>query len=775
MSLLEREINYLGALLHDIGKLIWRAQNIKAGDTHEKLGEEFIRENLGKIKCLSNDIEEIIKAANRMRGKIWSADVIAAQEREDSEDMAPRRYLEAISNRVEFDSPSNKPKSANYWYYKPQILSINRENFPHNFGKNLEQYEHDEVEYINSHKELLDKFKEEIRMLEPVENFRAFVSTFYYLMEKYTSKVLSAGYLSHPDISLFDHSRITAALSVCFEEGDENKECLLVKGDLSGIQSYIYNGITEMTDIAKRLRGRSFTIQLLSELITNLFLEQLNLFEANLIYNGGGHFLLLTPNNPRVLDVLNKLENRVNESLFYEYTGRIYLILETVECSGKEFINDFRNIYIKLDNKLNERKKKKGRENFVNLFSNSFTAKEFREKEKKIEDLEKSIGSILPKSNFLVLSKKHFDKSESSDFKLFHVKGIEYVAYLCKNIKAVETLISNLEGELNRIISINETNFLKELDRSIFKNSIRGFRFIGNYLPLGKNDEPISFEDLAEVYSKNYPLLGIMRMDVDNLGAIFSFGLREKNELEKKYTPSRVANLSRELNWFFTGYINEIAKEFEIYIAYSGGDDVFVVGNWYQVVKFSSKLRNELNEFVCKNQHLSASAGIIFTKPNFPISQSALLAGAQEKLAKNTKPRLEKNKVGVLDIQLTWEEFDEFITYADELVDFLNTEEGKKVIPRSFLYNLYSVTNDINDRNGKISMKKLIRAKRMLHYMFARRKVNANILEQDNKGKEKVNKLLYKLAVKLLLSADKEKEYIKIKFPLTLALYKTRR
>lgn len=777
-SLSEYQINYLGALLHDFGKLIWRAQEIKAGDDHESLGSQFIREYLGKVECLKTDIEKIIKAANRQSGKIWKADVIAAQEREDSLDKAPRRYLEAITNRVEFDKPFKKNKTENYWYYIPRVLSLlERDNFPENNNKILEDYEHNDGEYIEHHKNLLKGFIEELKLLYNETEFGSFILTFYYLLEKYTTKVLSAGYLSHPDISLFDHSRITAALSTCFEKGEENKECLLIKGDISGIQNYIYNGIREMTYIAKRLRGRSFTIQLLTGVISNFFLEQLNLFEANLIYDGGGHFLMLAPNNTNIKEELVKVENNINEFLSTEYIGRVSLILEKVECSGKEFIGDFRNIYLQLDNKLNERKKKKNRNQLSNLFSNSLEASNYHKKEKEIENEEKQVGEIIPKIKYLVTTKDKIEKIVENKFVSVSFKGLNTYVYLCKELTEIEDILSNIVKKNNvKITTINDTDFVSKLNRTIFYNTAKGFRFIGRSLPLDGSQQPKSFEDLAEEHSKSYPLLGIMRMDVDNLGAVFSFGLKELREEEKKYTPSRVANLSRELNWFFTGYINEIAKAYNIYIAYSGGDDLFVVGNWYQIIKFANELRKKLRAFVCENEHLSASAGIIFTKPNFPISQSALLAEVQEKIAKDTCPnKLEKNKVGVLNIQLTWEEFDEFIKYADELIEFLESDEGKKIIPRSFLYNLYSLTGNVFDSKGMANLKKLSKAKSTLHYLFARRKVNSNIIEQKNDSKTKVNNLLYKLAVRLLLGEDKEKEFKKIKFPLTLALYKTRR
>lgn len=776
-KLTNREIDYFGALLHDIGKLVWRANEIKAGENHENLGEEFIRNYLGKIKCLSDDINEIINAAYRRRGKIWIADVISAEEREDREDKAPRRYLECITNRVDLNYPNIKSKSNNYWYYLPKKLSLNKEdNFPHNSDKNLQEYIHDETTYQQYHKSLLNEFIQELDQLRNEDNFVSFRRTFYKLLEKYTSRVLSAGYLSHPDISLFDHSRITAALSVCFEEGEANKECILIKGDISGIQSYIYDGIREMTDIAKRLRGRSFTIQLLTEVLSNYLLEKLNLFEANLIYNGGGHFLILAPNSEDKKELLSKLNSEINIKLLSRYSSQIALVMDFIECSGTEFINDFRNVYLQLDNKLNECKKQKFRNSLNILFQNLKTAKDLRNIEELVSEKEREIGEFLPKIKYLVFGENELNIKNEKSIVSLNFPEFESSVFLCKDIYVIESIISQTNHKSTlRIVSLNNTNFLKDFNRDIFKNVSKEFRFLGNNVPTKDNGQIISFEDLAEMHSKNYPMLGIMRMDVDNLGATFSFGLKELNEKEKKYTPSRVAFLSRELNWFFTGYINEVARDFDIYIAYSGGDDVFVVGNWYKVIKFAEQLRKDFQKFVCNNNNLSASAGIIFTKPNFPISQSALLAGEQEKLAKDTIPTIEKDKVGVFDIQLSWKEFSEFIQYSDELSDLIESDEGKKIIPRSFLYTIYSITNNIFNNKGAIDFKKLSKAKAILHYMFARRKVNSKVIEEENKGKQKVNKLLYKLALRLLLSQDKEKEYKKIKFPLTLVLYKTRR
>lgn len=775
MALSSLEINYIGALFHDIGKLVWRSYDVRSGEDHEKLGEQFIREYLGKVNCLKEDIEEIINAASRRRGKIWKADIIAAEERQESEKEAPRVYLEAITNRVDLGISELKNKSDKYWFYLPKPLSLNKEdNFPINSEKYFNDFVLNETEYQNYHRQLLNSLINDVSKLKDESDFKSLSRTLIKLLEKYTSKVLSAGYLSHPDISLFDHSRLTAALSICYELGDENKECLLLKGDISGIQSYIYGGIRDMVDIAKRLRGRSFTIQLLTDVISNFILEKLNLFEANLLYNGGGHFLMLAPANEKNKKILKEISREINLSLLNEYSGRISLIWDYIECSGNEFIGDFRNIYRKLDEKLNTNKKLKFRDSLGELFSLNLIAKEFRSNEEKIETLEKNLGEKLPKLKYLLISKHEINPRSNDDYFEIKFKDFNTFIYLCKDVNCVENLIANADYKNDlRIISINDTNVIDSFNRNVFLNVSKEFRFLGNHVPT-ENNRILSFDELAENNSKNYPLLGMMRMDVDNLGAIFSFGLKETSDKEKKYTPSRIANLSRELSWFFTGYINEIAKKHQIYIAYSGGDDVFVVGNWFELIKFVKELRKELKQFVCHNDHLSASAGIIFTKPNFPISQSALLAGEQENLAKKTKYRLEKNKLGVFDIQLEWKEFEEFVEYAYRLINFLESEDGKKVIPRSFLHYLFSVTNAVFDSQGKLNLRKFVKAVNILHYMFARRKVNYSVIENENK-RSQVNQWLYELAIKLLLSKDKESTFRKIKFPLTLVLYKTRR
>ena len=123
-------------------------------------------------------------------------------------------------------------------------------------------------------------------------------------MAIYTWSVPAASYRSEPDISLFDHSRVTAAIASCLCDLDDNTiqqllasnnsgqpndeivvACLL-EGDISGIQRFIYTITARGATSA--LRGRSFYPQLLTDAAARYILHKYDLTVANLIYSGGG-------------------------------------------------------------------------------------------------------------------------------------------------------------------------------------------------------------------------------------------------------------------------------------------------------------------------------------------------------------------------------------------------------------------------------------------------------------------------------------------------------
>jgi len=101
-------------------------------------------------------------------------------------------------------------------------------------------------------------------------------NTILNLLERYGSYLRSA--TSAEEVSLFDHARTTAAIAVCIAghlneteaesaraeiEDREAERYLFVRGDISGVQSFIYT-ITSKGAL-RMLRARSFFLEIVAE------------------------------------------------------------------------------------------------------------------------------------------------------------------------------------------------------------------------------------------------------------------------------------------------------------------------------------------------------------------------------------------------------------------------------------------------------------------------------------------------------------------------------
>ncbi|SJM93505.1 hypothetical protein CRENPOLYSF2_3360002 [Crenothrix polyspora] len=143
------------------------------------------------------------------------------------------------------------------------------------------------------------------------------------LMELYLGQVPAATNVLHPDISLFDHLRVTAAIGeslylfhqVNTDQADyDDKKTVkwhLVCGDFSGIQKFIYK-ITSK-GAAKGLRGRSFFIQLLCDAVSEQIIRKLGLYATARIYSSGGKFYLLIP--AHLKEQVKHIADSVNKEL----------------------------------------------------------------------------------------------------------------------------------------------------------------------------------------------------------------------------------------------------------------------------------------------------------------------------------------------------------------------------------------------------------------------------------------------------------------------------
>lgn len=203
------------------------------------------------------------------------------------------------------------------------------------------------------------------------------------------------------------------------------------------------------------------------------------------------------------------------------------------------------------------------------------------------------------------------------------------------------------------------------------------------------------FSELAGVNSEDdkhsgFHRLGVLRMDVDNLGDMFTKGI-------SAMPLAAYATLSAQLDLFFSGFLNTIRDRIDengniqetdnanvnykyrdfVNILYSGGDDVFAVGRWDLLLDFAECIRNKFHTFACNRNDISISGGITLITPKFPIAKAADMAGEEEKKAKaykidsNSKNE-DKNALAFLGLAMSWDfDFGLVRDYKKELLELL--------------------------------------------------------------------------------------------------------
>ncbi|HNY71394.1 MAG TPA: type III-A CRISPR-associated protein Cas10/Csm1 [Syntrophorhabdus sp.] len=610
---------------------------------------------------------------------------------------------------------------------------------------------------------LWEKFSDEFKFIQST-SAKAFSETFLYLLYKYTSTVPSST-INFPDVSLYDHLKTTAAIAVCLYDWSKGTkagedEFLMIGGDFSGIQNYIYSIISE--NAAKNLKGRSFYLKLLSDSVVMYLLKKLNLYEANIIYNSGGSFYILAPNTNETRQNFENAVHDIEDKIFKSHGTSIYVAIEAITMgrdallgANKKSIAD---CWEKLFEARDARKRTRYTERLIQDYSTFFepgetggmtvrdaiTGEEIQEPVEKngftldgsrpdgsangvISELtwkQIKLGRELKKAELWVISEGKVDYWPERES--INPAGLGYYFYFLSR-KDVERKQGQLKASADcvKIITINgnhngDCDFLNSMLQGT--NNIYGFEFFGgNDYPIGEDESPKSFDQLAG--DSGFKRLGILRMDVDNLGKIFQEGFGENRS-----SFSRYAALSRSFDWFFKGYLNTLWKEnfsTTTYIVYSGGDDLFIVGRWNDCIAFAELIRSEFKQYVCGNPKFTLSGGIAVVTPKFPIKRGAQESEEAEKLAKaycldkdekdgRRKRISSKDAFTILGIALGWEyEYPRVRELKNEIQGIINV----KTLNKSFISKL-----NLHYLTAKFDQEKLVSPKTywMTAYDFGR-------------------------------------------------------
>ena len=79
------------------------------------------------------------------------------------------------------------------------------------------------------------------------------------------------------------------------------------------------------------------------------------------------------------------------------------------------------------------------------------------------------------------------------------------------------------------------------------------------------------------------------------------------------------------------------AQKRKVNIIYAGGDDLFLVGAWDEVLEVAIDINRAFKQFT--NGRLTLSAGMAMFSPTYPISKMAEIAGLLVQMSKNRKDK----------------------------------------------------------------------------------------------------------------------------------------
>jgi CRISPR-associated protein Csm1 len=720
---------YKAALLHDIGKFWQRTKEQLRWTAHPKLSELFTT-----VWLEDEEIDFFVRHHHEkdLRGKktedpwlktlagiICEADTLSSGERSKDVRSFELRPMHSIFDHYHYDSSIQKVR-----HFQP-IGSFTPTNYT--MPVFLADFK-EELHRENYREKWEDFFKE-----ADIED--AYPETILELLKKYLWCIPSSYSGFKPDISLYEHTHTTAAIAVCMHDffyrdnpspepvsfykikKQEEERYLLLSGDFTGIQNFLYD--ISHKGAVKALKGRSFWVQQMTESIARWVAARCGVYNANILYASGGKFYVLLPNLDSLKnDLLPVLKQELDKRMSYWFDDDLGIVWDFLLLSGMDLKKNVPNKWEKLDALLDLQKKQRFSASFnPDFFSPQAPFGVVIQCQNSKKDLcrREELNNLKPsnaKNGFLSFDFPDERKVFYHEEDAYQVSPEQYVAQsLGQDIRNNRSiLVSMPEGDydmagtekidffskviayehiptLERITLLNQDNIMAPEFSTLGIPTSWKF-YGGDWIPKEDNET----RDFDRIISDAMGIerLGVLRMDVDNLGKIFACQI-------VKPSFSRIVQLSAMLDFFFSGYLNclkdmywtvgqGIVKESELseaealaladednksalplrdilQIVYAGGDDLFIVSTWNVLPDLAWWIHQKFKEFTCNNPCFELSAGIALFDNKYPVYKAAKYAGqalddAKGKWAdKNGKPH-EKGRISFLGKAMSWKDFE---------------------------------------------------------------------------------------------------------------------
>jgi CRISPR-associated protein Csm1 len=491
-------------------------------------------------------------------------------------------------------------------------------------------------------------------------------------------------------------------------------DLLLVKGDLSGIQNYLYS-VNAAEDagggVAKRLRGRSFYLSAICHALADELTREAGYDsdkQPHTLHAAGGKFLVALPYTTEVEGKVVAWKDEIDRWLWTLTWGELYLNLAWRRCRSDELKAGFsEKVALPLQKQLDEGKQRKFLPMLRKVGSNNGAAwdsfpvfrgayadechscrclpvKQVATGEKEnlceqclwLEDLGKFLKApqrnkldfhagtgagkraITFHNNHAVLKKSSRDLPQIAGFVPqwpFH--GIDPAK------RTGRTIVEQAQDKINSLCAGCAVHRAQPGDCGEGKDRlVTRFHCLATLSTVGK--------DGADK-------IAVLAADGDE----FSFHLNSTPGITLE---DQVA-LGKLIYQFFGQRLIELLKERDGLLIYSGGDDLVFVGPWAEVIRVADQLRRDFAAWTKGRLHFSA--GIHIANPHDPVYESISIAKGYQDQAKKESG---KNAVQIEQTHIPWANFDAVFEFAEDLAEAKKTG----VISMAFIYGLYRICED---------------------------------------------------------------------------------
>ncbi len=416
-------------------------------------------------------------------------------------------------------------------------------------------------------------------------------------------------------------------------------DAIYLIGDLSGIQHFVLRVKSAGKAQAKRLRSRSFLLELFEHAALWTIKERLSIANDEVLVRGGGGFLVrIPPDTDPVL--IEEIRSGLQRKLWDESGGEVQFSLDWAETLHAARYH------------LEVQKRRIGASMLQNNSGWNPDGWSQPPLDEPCEVCRQSPGQ---------------QSVQDKGKEVLHCKS-------CLEARKLGEKLTQWKWMRPGGSSARALGIAFEASESRTPGSFRVSRWIPRHSDSG---EPLTFQEIAD-QSRGDRRLAVLKADVDDMG------VRVGQIAGEDPSYQRLRSFSYSLHEFFGQTIQELLAESWplIYTLYAGGDDLLLVGPWNIVLDFAGFLAREFEsgpgrEYV----PMTFSAGVALTPYRVPIRHAVERA---EELLESAKQRPGKNRCAALGTDWSWKQHESVVGDGKRLADWV--EAG--VAPRALLHRL---------------------------------------------------------------------------------------